>query len=435
MVAKNSTYLMTGRSFGEAKPIRCLLEPGKSGQFDSGYAGAGGLFHLADRKEWLLFYHAEDHEGMGRNPHNNIPHGYWSVGMAVFNEKTNNVTKLGQVLRASIPKDVNAGNHGIGNAVVVADPSGKYLYLYYFDLTRQKGSTSQIGLARCAISDGGRPGKWFKYHEGQFTEPGLGGKEGGIITRAWSPSIQYIRSFGCYLMTCDRVYQMDTERETPQDGGIHWCYSKDGIHWSEPQLIVPGLPLPVIGRSNTSHSSLVIEHEDENSVTGTLFYGYTPRRERTPASGRHLVCRSIKFTKRNPSEALADPLPEIWPTVKELKAKCRKIETSKHQEMLAAEISQQQLTPLDIRAVASLRTPQRLVAQECGITDEAMRYLIGLPHLEHLDLRGNPITDASVDILCELKGLTALDIRDTKISSEGLRQLKKALQSCQIVGP
>jgi hypothetical protein len=57
--------------------------------------------------------------------------------------------------------------------------------------------------------------------------------------------------------------------------------------------------------------------------------------------------------------------------------------------MLAAEINQQQLTPLDIRVVASLRTPQQLVAQECGITDEAMRYLVGLPHLEHLDLRGN----------------------------------------------
>ena len=434
----HSTYLMAGKSFGEAKPVRRLLEPGKKGEFDNGCAEAGTAFYLADRRQWLLFYHAEDHEGAW-SMHGGLrrPNGYWSVGMAVWDEETNTVTKKGRVLRASIPKNPEASNsHGVGSPALVLDPSGQYLYLYYFDLTR-KEPISQIGVARCAISDASKPDRWFKYYEGKFCEPGLGGKEYGIVPRACGPNVQYIRSLGCYIMLCVRACGTDIESTIPQDGGICWCYSKDGIHWSEPQLVVPGLTLPFAGKSETCRPSFVVEDEGDGSASGLLLYAYTPAhiKRNLLATSTHFVCRSIKFTKRDRSSELAEPLPQTWPTMKALQAKCRNIQMSKYGDLTAAEIRQQQLTPLDIRAVASLRTPQRLVAQECGITDEAMRYLVGLPHLEYLDLRGNPITDVSVDILCELKGLTTLDIRGTKISSEGLRRLKKALQSCQITGP
>ena len=255
LVAAPSTYLMVGKSFGEAKPVRRLLEPGQKGDFDSQYAGSGAAYHLKDRKEWLLFYHAENHEGMGRvntDPH--LSAGYWSVGMAVWDETTNTVTKKGQVLRASIPKNPRLENHGNGDVALVCDPSGQYLYLYYFDLTR-KEPISQIGVARCAISDAARTDKWFKYYDGRFNEPGLGGKEFGIVPRVWEADVQYVRSFGCYIMVCVRACGTDIERAIPQDGGICWCYSKDGIHWSEPQLVVPGLPLPFPGKSYTPSQS------------------------------------------------------------------------------------------------------------------------------------------------------------------------------------
>lgn len=427
----HSTYLMSGSSFRTAKPERVLIDPGARGEFDNGYAGSGALFHLAGRKEWLIFYHAEDSEGMGTTNFNkNITAGYWSVGLAVLDEASGKVTKLGQVLTPSIVKDRNKENHGVGDVCVTTDPTGKYLYLYYFDLTR-KEPISQIGVARCAISDGGRPGKWLKYFNGGFTEPGLGGREAGIVFRAWSPEVNWSKELDAYLMVCDRVVGSDIDRKHPQDGGIHLCYSKNGIDWSEPQLIVPGFPLPIENRSYTAHPSLVIEKDENGQVTGSLFYANTPRIGRTAESAHHLVRRPITIKKRIYG-VLPDPLPPTWPRLKELQTKVRGIEMSKYGDVLAGDLSGVQLSPLDVRAITSLRTPIRISFGGCGINDEVAKYLSNLQNIQSLDLSQNPLTDQSLLTLASLKSLKQLNLKGTKISSAGANRLRKEIKGCQI---
>eukprot|EP01113_Clastostelium_recurvatum_P034886 TRINITY_DN4791_c0_g1_i1.p1 TRINITY_DN4791_c0_g1~~TRINITY_DN4791_c0_g1_i1.p1 ORF type:complete len:538 (-),score=80.63 TRINITY_DN4791_c0_g1_i1:42-1655(-) len=58
---------------------------------------------------------------------------------------------------------------GAGDHTVVT--YGGYYYMFYYEYPDWKPT-----MARSKVSDGGRPNTWFKYFNGQFTEPGLGGR-------------------------------------------------------------------------------------------------------------------------------------------------------------------------------------------------------------------------------------------------------------------
>ena len=178
MTAGNATYLMEGKSLRTAVPVEKVLVPGAKGSFDNGYAGAGSVYLDEGRGEVLVFYHAEDHEGMPMVSYNKAIHGaYWSIGLAVAKTDSTHREKVGQILSASVKKsEVTEEHQGIGDVCVIPDASRTYLYAYFTDLTRKKGQfahNAKIGMARCRIEDGGRPGKWTKYYDGDFTEPDL----------------------------------------------------------------------------------------------------------------------------------------------------------------------------------------------------------------------------------------------------------------------
>lgn len=67
-----------------------------------------------------------------------------------------------------------------GVAQPILFTEGNYLYLFY----RENGNTAVradardtgLTVARASIASRGRQGNWFKYYEGAFTEPGLGGR-------------------------------------------------------------------------------------------------------------------------------------------------------------------------------------------------------------------------------------------------------------------
>ena len=82
---------------------------------------------------------------------------------------------------------------GPGDMHLTVDERSGYIYLYGYVWTYPKtGSTDQelpkrqckMWVARCAIADKMAPGKWQKFYNGGWTEPGMGGKASPV--RAFS---------------------------------------------------------------------------------------------------------------------------------------------------------------------------------------------------------------------------------------------------------
>ena len=67
------------------------------------------------------------------------------------------------------------------------------------------------------------------------------------------------------------------------------------------------------------------------------------------------------------------------------------------------------------------------------LSDLGVKPLAGLKRLQRLSLAGSAMTDAGLRHLEEgLTNLTALDLRKTKASAQGIERLQKALPNCKI---
>jgi hypothetical protein len=70
---------------------------------------------------------------------------------------------------------------GDGDHVIYVDQKGGYIYLFTNHYTWPKTASPAPAflrhrVARCAIADKMAPGKWHKFYNGQWSEPGVGGK-------------------------------------------------------------------------------------------------------------------------------------------------------------------------------------------------------------------------------------------------------------------
>ncbi|MBC7853404.1 MAG: hypothetical protein IAF94_08215 [Pirellulaceae bacterium] len=68
------------------------------------------------------------------------------------------------------------------------------------------------------------------------------------------------------------------------------------------------------------------------------------------------------------------------------------------------------------------------------ITPDGFKQLKGFKNLRNLSLQRTAVGDESVPILAQLTTLQLLNLKDTKISGEGLFALRNSLPNCQIVG-
>lgn len=71
---------------------------------------------------------------------------------------------------------------------------GQYLYIF-----SNQSSDNQTFVARSKISDQGRPGTWFKFHNTSFTEPGIGGKTSSIPALSAQVNIIYNSFLNRYM--------------------------------------------------------------------------------------------------------------------------------------------------------------------------------------------------------------------------------------------
>ena len=112
-------------------------------------------------------------------------------------------------------------NTNVGGSGIVVRPDG-YMYIWYDD-------DGQPAVARAAMSDveAGNPNNWYKYYNGSFSQPGIGGQA--------TPLNQWV---GHHTQVTFNTYLNKYISATGEPMGI--TTSSDGVNWSNPTTIQQG---------------------------------------------------------------------------------------------------------------------------------------------------------------------------------------------------
>ncbi len=136
---------------------------------------------------------------------------------------------------------------GNGDFAVIADRQKEYLY--FFISTYHKDTAEQgVGVARMPFANIGQPkGHAFKWHRGQWAEPGIGGHVTPIFTAHidwhrpdadafWGPSIHWNTYLECWVMLLNRAKDKDWAQE-----GIYISFNRrlsEPAGWTKPVKIL-----------------------------------------------------------------------------------------------------------------------------------------------------------------------------------------------------
>lgn len=195
------------------------------------------------------WYH---HEPRGLCPDNGLTAPV--IGAVVSYDGGSIYHDLGIVLKSSDPMDCTARNgffgSGHGDFSVILDQDRQF---FYFLFTNYGGDVSHQGIvtARLAFEDRKAPaGAVWKYHNGEWAEPGIGGQVTPILpTRVawrnanadsfWGPAVHWNTYLQTYVVLLNRAC---CEPGWPQ-AGIHFTTNPDLAHpekWIKPELILEG---------------------------------------------------------------------------------------------------------------------------------------------------------------------------------------------------
>lgn len=144
-------------------------------------------------------------------------------------------TLVGDILTRALPetKDYLGDNFEAGPADFdfYVDEKGGYFYVTCWNTFAPKkgpvvGFFMFSEVARCAIADKMAPGKWFKFRDGQWSEPGLGGKASriGVGGRGIYGNTIYNEYLGQYLRIGIHLGTTDERGWNPQGYVDHSVY-------------------------------------------------------------------------------------------------------------------------------------------------------------------------------------------------------------------
>lgn len=212
-VGNATTQAYVGGSLETLRPLsEPVIAPGIASVFDSCGAWLNGAW--SNSGVVYGWYHAEENC--------NYPATDKSVAFAVSNDGGMTFSKAGypnnQVLTAPFTTNPDANDEGDHKIVQV----GNYLYMYFV-----AGRDFQVRVARSPIADGGQPGTWTKYYEGDFSQPGLGGESTrldptGLLARSWVTHNEYLNQYMGFS------YEPNPDVEGLQ-GGYGLTFSPNGI--------------------------------------------------------------------------------------------------------------------------------------------------------------------------------------------------------------
>lgn len=306
MAAEDRTYLLDGSDWTSLSTAREVLAPEKRNDYDNGYAGIAGV-HRTPSGRLYAIYHAEDHVGMPRFP-SGIPGYYASIAMAVSDDDGVTWQRLGPVIKSAKDKSWTAlpvrYDRGVGEPSLAVDRSGNWLYVYYTDHSRVTTAGVSIAMARASADIRESSAiRFFKYHQGVFSEPGLGGAETPIIllstgptTEALLPHVVFVRALDRYVMTLSVNNWSDYRTDQGlTNSGVYVAFSRDGVEWSTPALLLRDYTVPLLGKSFCWGATIVLDGNDQ--WAGWLVYGYSSNwgHRDLAATPHHLAGQRIRF--------------------------------------------------------------------------------------------------------------------------------------------
>jgi hypothetical protein len=128
-------------------------------------------------------------------------------------------------------------NFGWGDNTMYVDTRGGYIYIFgETGWLGCLGSRTTVRAARCAIADKMAPGKWYKYYNGKWDQPALGGHAsdlGGLIHNpgyGWAVSYNtYLQRYigigsNGYISTCTDLSKQDWDVSEKLPSGITQWY-------------------------------------------------------------------------------------------------------------------------------------------------------------------------------------------------------------------
>jgi len=243
-------FYSTGHPFrSSGSDLLQLSRPSKRVVFDNeaGWKMGGRWIesaHKADDGRLYMWYHNEP----PLSPDRTAPR----IGTMVSQDNGLSWQDLGIVLEAPEgSNNLDSANKyfvgGNGDFAVVAD--GKQEYFYFFISTYHADTKEQgVAVARMAYQDLAQPkGKVFKWYQGKWTEPGMGGRVSPIFGAAidwhrsdadafWGPSIHYNKHLNTWVMLLNRAKDKDWTQE-----GIYVSFNdnlSDPTGWTKPAKIL-----------------------------------------------------------------------------------------------------------------------------------------------------------------------------------------------------
>jgi hypothetical protein len=197
------------------------------------------------------FYHAEDHW----YPHqtgefgNNIAWKSMAVAYSSDNGATWGAGR--QFLTSDKAKPATPAWGGLGDGVIVRDEANKrWVAFFQWDWIYMAISTDARG----------RAGTWWKYYEGQFSEPGLGGKVSPVPILAERPGANPSVHWNTFLNRWVMVWH-------GWDGNLYISASPDLFAWDQPQVLMA----PAAGRRLTYATVIGVDDKKASSAP-TMFY-------------------------------------------------------------------------------------------------------------------------------------------------------------------
>lgn len=160
------------------------------------------------------------------------------IGAVISADGGETFDDLGVILDSAEPLNPRAQNGyfagGHGDFSVILDRERRYFY-FFFDNYGGPVATQGVCLARMAFEDRANPaGKVWKYHDGAWTEAGIGGRVTPLfpVKRSWAerdpdalwgPSVHWNTHLNCYVMLLNRA--MGTPGWSQE--GIYVSFSSD----------------------------------------------------------------------------------------------------------------------------------------------------------------------------------------------------------------
>ena len=189
-------------------------------------ASVNGVLAGMSGNPWVGFYHAEDHEFPG-SPGNRLI-AWKQIHYCTSADDGWTWEKGGALITSDRQKPDVATWGGSGDFCIVRDvANGRWLCFYAEHYLYVAESRDVLG----------RPGTWFKYHEGNFDSPGLGGPATPIPSLlsvpGGNPSVHFNESIDRWVM----VWQSWDSHPTAQLA-IWMSTSRDLFEWTQPRLLM-----------------------------------------------------------------------------------------------------------------------------------------------------------------------------------------------------